>query len=197
MRSDREIRTSTLQRLRKENDDLLVQVQELSKRAGSATPQSNGADAGMIPAQTLQNLQVEHTKLQDTMCARDKAFDRLKEAFGAKASEYVAAVKTLFGYDMHVVARGKVKLRSIYARTSKGTSLTFDSADDDVGSMRLVGEARAGAANVAHLKKYWLASTDRSSVPCFLAALQLELYESTTQAARAGWADEEDDDGAA
>lgn len=98
----------------------------------------------------------------------------------------MAAVKALFGYDMHVVSRGKVKLRSVYARSSRGTSLTFNSEDVDVGNMRLMGEARQGMANVNHLRSYWLGDA-RQSVPCFLAALQLELYESTTRAIRTTW----------
>ena len=95
---------------------------------------------------------------------------------------------------MHVLSRGKVKLRSVYARTSKGTSLTFDAGDqEDIANMRLIGEARQGAANVANLKRYWL-NADRCSVPCFLAALQLELYESTTQAVRVGWTEGDDEE---
>ncbi|MCO5584984.1 hypothetical protein L7F22_038916 [Adiantum nelumboides] len=185
---DRVIRTSTLDALKKENSQLIEQVKELNERVGQSNSVSkNSNDGGMIPAQSLENMKVDYAKLQQTMRDRDKAFDRLKEVFGAKASEYVAAVKALFGYDMHVLSRGKVKLRSVYARTSKGTSLTFDAGDqDDIANMRLVGEARQGAANVANLKRYWL-NADRCSVPCFLAALQLELYESTTQAVRVGW----------
>jgi mitotic spindle assembly checkpoint protein MAD1 len=140
----------------------------------------------------LENQKREFEKLQETMRNRDKAFDRLKEAFGAKATEYVAAVKALFGYDMHVISKGKVKIRSIYARTSKGTSLTFDSGEDSNGSnMKLVGEARQGVA-VKNLQEYWLGN-DRFSVPCFLAALQLELYEGTTRAVRPTWEAEEDE----
>jgi len=189
------IRTSTLNALRKENDELLNQIEELSKRVNT---QSGGdAEVGdvsmsnaMVPVQTLENQKREYEKLQETMKNRDKAFDRLKEAFGAKATEYVAAVKALFGYDMHVVSKGKVKLRSVYARTAKGTSLTFDSGEEgNVGNMKLVGEARQGVA-VKNMQDYWLGN-DRFSVPCFLAALQLELYEGTTRAIRPTWEAEE------
>lgn len=190
---DRVIRTTTLTALRKENDDLLAQLREAHARVGVTTSaEPDEKQSGVVPTQALDNLRSEYDKLEQNMRDRDKAFDRLKQAFGAKASEYVQAVKTLFGYDMHVLAKGKVKLRSVYARTSKGTSLTFDAADDETGSMRLVGEARQGAANVSNLKKYWL-SQDRNSVPCFLAALQLELYESTTQAVRVGWNGDDDE----
>lgn len=192
---DRVIRTSMLDALKKENAQLIDQVKDLNERVGQSNNGStNPTDGGMIPAQSLENMKDEYAKLQQTMRDRDKAFDRLKEVFGAKASEYVAAVKALFGYDMHVLSRGKVKLRSVYARTSKGTSLTFDAGDqEDIANMRLVGEARQGAANVANLKRYWL-NADRCSVPCFLAALQLELYESTTQAVRVGWTEGDDEE---
>lgn len=192
---DRVIRTNTLDALKKENAQLIEQVKDLNERVGQSKNEStNSTNGGLVPAQSLENMKEEYAKLQQTMRDRDKAFDRLKEVFGAKATEYVAAVKALFGYDMHVLSRGKVKLRSVYARTSKGTSLTFDAGDqDDIANMRLIGEARQGAANVANLKRYWL-NADRCSVPCFLAALQLELYESTTQAARVGWAEGDEEE---
>ncbi|UZJ51370.1 hypothetical protein CBS101457_000690 [Exobasidium rhododendri] len=195
VRQDRLVRTKTLNALRKENEELLHQVEELSKRVGRQDDhQENGgsgsAPSGMVPAQTLENQKREYEKLEQTMRNRDKAFDRLKEAFGAKAIEYVAAVKALFGYDMHVVSKGKVKLRSVYARTAKGTSLTFDSGEDGIaGNMKLVGEARQGVA-VKNMQDYWLGN-DRFSIPCFLAALQLELYEGTTRAIRPMWEAEE------
>lgn len=192
---DRAIRASTLAGLQRENQALLGQVEELSKRVAAQADGEDGYDgnpnAAMVPVQTLENQRREYEKLEQAMRNRDKAFDRLKEAFGAKATEYVTAVKALFGYDMHVVSKGKVKLRSVYARTSKGTSLTFDSGEDsNAGQMKLVGEARQGIA-VGSLQDYWLGS-DRFSVPCFLAALQLELYEGTTRALRGTWeADDE------
>jgi mitotic spindle assembly checkpoint protein MAD1 len=194
---DRIIRSSTLEALQRENQQLLNQVEELNKNVSSQID-SMDIDAGgngnraMVPIQTLENQKREYEKLEQTMRNRDKAFDRLKEAFAAKAMEYVAAVKALFGYEMHVVSKGKVKLRSIYARTSKGTSLTFDSGEDgNIGNMKLVGEARQGIA-VGNLQEYWLGN-DRFSVPCFLAALQLELYEGTTRAIRGTWEAEEDE----
>lgn len=192
---DRIIRSSTLEALQRENQQLLVQVEELNKRVSSSSNQQisgegfDGANALVVPIQTLENQKREYEKLEQTMRNRDKAFDRLKEAFAAKATEYVAAVKALFGYDMHVISKGKVKIRSIYARTSKGTSLTFDSGEDgNAGNMKLVGEARQGIA-VGNLQEYWLGN-DRFSVPCFLAALQLELYEGTTRAIRGTWEEE-------
>jgi mitotic spindle assembly checkpoint protein MAD1 len=191
---DRIIRSSTLEALQKENEQLLAQVEELNKKVSSSS-QADGEvlDRGntlVVPIQTLENQKREYEKLEQTMRNRDKAFDRLKEAFAAKAIEYVAAVKALFGYDMHVISKGKVKIRSVYARTSKGTSLTFDSGEDgNAGNMKLVGEARQGIA-VGNLQEYWLGN-DRFSVPCFLAALQLELYEGTTRAIRGTWEEEE------
>lgn len=191
------IRTSTLDSLRKENQDLVEQVEDLSKRVAAnqgGVDLDNGdisLNSAMVPVQTLENQKREYEKLEQTMKNRDKAFDRLKETFAAKATEYVAAVKTLFGYDMHIVSKGKAKLRSVYARTSKGTSLTFDSGEDgNVGNMKLVGEARQGIA-VGNLQEYWLGN-DRFSVPCFLAALQLELYEGTTRAIRGTWEAEQE-----
>lgn len=191
---DRIIRSATLDELRLENQKLAEQVEELSKKLtaeGGATTVSGDVSGAMVPIETLENQKRECERLQEAMKSRDKSFTRLKEVFATKATEYVAAVKALFGYDMHVVSKGKVKLRSVYARTAKGTSLTFDSGEGgDAGAMKLVGEARQGIA-VGTLQEYWLGN-DRFSVPCFLAALQLELYEGTTRAVRGTWEAEDE-----
>lgn len=191
---DYAIRTATLDALRKENSGLLAQIEALHeqlKTAGAAAPASN-TDA-VVPLQTVENLKQELARLQDTIQLKDKGMLRLKQVFTAKANEFREAVQSLFGYKLRFLENGKVKLTSAYARGARVTTLVFASNEGNVGEMKLQGEAADGLANVAHLRDYWLSDGIRHSVPCFLAALNLELYENTTQAIRGAFgADVED-----
>ena len=131
-------------------------------------------------------------QLQATIQLKDKGMLRLKQVFTAKANEFREAVQSLFGYKLRFMENGKVKLTSVYARGARCTNLVFRSEAGNVGEMKLQGEANEGLANVAHLRDYWLSTGLRHSVPCFLAALNLELYENTTQAIRGAFAGDVD-----
>lgn len=182
---DYAIRSSMLEALRKENEGLLKQIDALKCAAAAIeTPSAQLADAPLVPLQTVENLRAEINQLHDTIRARDKGLLRLKQVFTAKANEFREAVQSLFGYKLRFLENGKVKLTSAYARGARSTTLVFRSDQGDVGQMKLQGEAVDGLANVAHLRDYWLSDGIRHSVPCFLAALNLELYENTTQAIR-------------
>ncbi|WFD21247.1 [phosphatase 2A protein]-leucine-carboxy methyltransferase [Malassezia caprae] len=180
---DYAIRSSTLEALKKENEGLLTQLQSLQKQ--SAGPSSAEEISGnLIPMQTVENLRAELARLQEAIHLKDKGMLRLKQVFTAKANEFREAVQSLFGYKVRFLENGKVKLTSAYARGARVTTLVFRSEEGNVGEMKLQGEANEGLANVAHLRDYWLSDGIRHSVPCFLAALNLELYENTTQAIR-------------
>ena len=189
---DYAIRSSMLEALKKENKGLLEQVESLHKQlaeAGQAPVASSSSDA-LVPLQTVENLQAELSHLQETIQLKDKGMLRLKQVFTAKANEFREAVQSLFGYKVRFLENGKVKLTSAYARGARVTTLVFRSEEGNVGEMKLQGEANEGMANVAHLRDYWLSDGIRHSVPCFLAALNVELYENTTQAIRGSFGDE-------
>ncbi|WFD24924.1 [phosphatase 2A protein]-leucine-carboxy methyltransferase [Malassezia equina] len=182
---DYAIRSSTLEALKKENEGLLTQLQSLQKQSAEKIGEDNGDhDNNVIPLQTVENLRAELARLQETIQLKDKGMLRLKQVFTAKANEFREAVQSLFGYKVRFLENGKVKLTSAYARGARVTTLVFRSEEGNVGEMKLQGEANEGLANVAHLRDYWLSDGVRHSVPCFLAALNLELYENTTQAIR-------------
>lgn len=182
---DYAIRSSTLEALKKENEGLLTQLQTLQKQTAEASGSSGGAISdNVIPLQTVENLRAELARLQETIQLKDKGMLRLKQVFTAKANEFREAIQSLFGYKVRFLENGKVKLTSAYARGARVTTLVFRSEEGNVGEMKLQGEANEGMANVAHLRDYWLSDGVRHSVPCFLAALNLELYENTTQAIR-------------
>jgi len=182
---DYAIRSSTLEALKKENEGLLTQLQSLQKQSTEAGAYSTEEISGnLIPIQTVENLRAELARLQETIHLKDKGMLRLKQVFTAKANEFREAVQSLFGYKVRFLENGKVKLTSAYARGARVTTLVFRSEEGNVGEMKLQGEANEGLANVSHLRDYWLSDGVRHSVPCFLAALNLELYENTTQAIR-------------
>lgn len=184
------IRTAALDALRKENAELLEQMEALHKQGVMA---SSSSDAALVPMQTVDNLKKELARLEASIQLKDKGMLRLKQVFTAKANEFREAVQSLFGYKLRFLENGKVKLTSTYARGARVTTLVFRSEQGNVGEMKLQGEAADGLANVAHLRDYWLSDGIRHSVPCFLAALNLELYENTTQAIRGTFGTEVDE----
>ncbi|CAO1628712.1 unnamed protein product [Parajaminaea phylloscopi] len=198
---DRDLRTKTMDRLKGENEELIKRVGELSERLdkvqASAIVEGTAVDGqdlalngGLVPASTLANLREEIAALHTSIATKDKAMLRLKQVYSAKASEFREAVQSLFGFKVRFKENGAVQLNSTFARSSsRATSLVFHSEPGNVGRMSLAGEAvnDTSLANVPHLREYWLGTGMRQSVPCFLAALQLELYESTTQAVRGAW----------
>ncbi|WFD32847.1 [phosphatase 2A protein]-leucine-carboxy methyltransferase [Malassezia sp. CBS 17886] len=197
---DQAVRTAALDALRRENEALLGKVQELAGDGGRGNEGGGGgaegppphggdgdalhSDAALVPLQTVENLRAEIARAHDAMQLKDKGMLRLKQVFTAKANEFREAVQSLFGYKLRFLENGKVKLTSAYARGARVTTLVFRSDEGNIGQMKLQGEAMDGLANVAHLREYWLSDGVRHSVPCFLAALNLELYENTTQALR-------------
>lgn len=213
---DRDLRTSTMDRLKGENEELVKRIEELSgkltsmqrqQQAATATsdastnPSAEGERDGdaLVPSSVLSNLRTEIATLQDSLKQKDKVLLRLKQVYTLKAGEFRSAIQSLFGFKVKFLENGQVKLNSTFARSSRATSLVFQSDQDDVGRMKLAGEAvnDSSLANIPHLREYWLgAGGMRRSVPCFLAALQLELYESTTQAVRGAWSvpDAEDEE---
>ncbi|CAO1618964.1 unnamed protein product [Sympodiomycopsis kandeliae] len=172
---DRDLRTKTMDRLKTENLKLVRQLEK-------------GKEG--VPMETVENLRLEVKGLLESIKVKDKAMLRLKQVYTQKATEFRSAIQSLFGFKVRFLESGQVRLNSTFSRSSKSTSLLFKSDSNNLGSMKLSGEAAQdnSLANIPHLRDYWLSGGNlRQSVPCFLAALQLELYESTTQAVRGAW----------
>ncbi|GAC95923.1 M protein repeat protein [Pseudozyma hubeiensis SY62] len=200
--NDLDVRRKTMEALKAENASLLSRVEELS--ALVSTSSSSGptsSSQALIPQSVVDNLRADLSALQVSIESKDKAMLRLKQVFSAKANEFREAIQSLFGYKVKFLENGKVKLTSTHNRSSNSTSLVFESEGGNVGRMKLMGEAVKfpGLVDVKGLKEYWLAEGGvRQSVPCFLAALNLELYESCTMAVRKskfdGQGDEEEEE---
>ncbi|CDW96937.1 hypothetical protein [Sporisorium scitamineum] len=188
--ADLDVRRKTLDALKAENQSLLTRVEELStlvSSSSSTAAASTSAGQALVPQSVVDNLRADLSALQVSIAAKDKAMLRLKQVFSAKANEFREAIQSLFGYKVKFLENGKVKLTSTFNRSTNSTSLVFESEGGNVGKMKLMGEAIKfpGLVNLAGLKEYWLDPNGiRQSVPCFLAALNLELYESCTMAVR-------------
>ncbi|CCF50107.1 related to spindle assembly checkpoint protein (N-terminal fragment), partial [Ustilago hordei] len=194
---DLDLRRKTLDALKLENTALLARVSQLSTQLATnpttkatttnPTTTSTNCDQALIPQSVVHNLRSDLTALQVSMAAKEKAMLRLKQVFSAKAKEFREAIESLFGYKVKFLENGKVKVTSTFNRSKNSTSLIFESEGGDVGKMKLMGEAvkSPGLVNLKGLKEYWLHPNGiRQSVPCFLAALNLELYEGCTMAVR-------------
>ncbi|TKY85549.1 hypothetical protein EX895_005711 [Sporisorium graminicola] len=194
---DLDVRRKTLDALKAENQSLLARVEELSSLASSSSATSAASTAAgqaLVPQSVVDNLRADLAALQVSIAAKDKAMLRLKQVFSAKANEFREAIQSLFGYKVKFLENGKVKLTSAFNRSTNSTSLVFESEGGNIGKMKLMGEAIKfpGLVNLAGLKEYWLDPNGiRQSVPCFLAALNLELYESCTMAIRRAKFDDE------
>lgn len=200
---DLDLRRKTLDALKLENTALLARVSQLSTQlttnpTTSPTTTSTNSDQALIPQSVVHNLRSDLEALQLSMAAKEKAMLRLKQVFSAKAKEFREAIESLFGYKVKFLENGKVKVTSTFNRSKNSTSLIFESQGGDVGKMKLMGEAvkSAGLVNLKGLKEYWLHPNGiRQSVPCFLAALNLELYEGCTMAVRGVKFDGEGEEG--
>ncbi|CBQ69370.1 related to spindle assembly checkpoint protein [Sporisorium reilianum SRZ2] len=192
---DLDVRRKTLDALKAENQSLLARVEELSTLVSSSSPASSASTGqALVPQSVVDNLRADLSALQLSIAAKDKAMLRLKQVFSAKANEFREAIQSLFGYKVKFLENGKVKLTSTFNRSTNSTSLVFESEGGNVGRMKLMGEAIKfpGLVNLTGLKEYWLDPNGiRQSVPCFLAALNLELYESCTMAVRRAKFDDE------
>lgn len=209
---DLDVRKKTLDALKEENKALLGRVEQLScqlstrlasvaassgEEASSSSSSSTVGHGALVPQSVVNNLKSDLEALQLSIAAKEKSMLRLKQVFSAKANEFREAIQSLFGYKVKFLENGKVKLTSTFNRSTNSTSLIFESERGNVGKMKLMGEAvkYPGLVNLSGLKEYWLDPQGiRQSVPCFLAALNLELYEGCTMAVRRRSFDGQDQD---
>ncbi len=191
----RDLRLQRLEALKRENEQLLAKVDELSAKLGSApgsglSAEGENAEANPLARAMVDNLRLELRDLQVSIAAKDKAMLRLKEVFSAKAAEFTGVVQCLFGWKLRFMDSGKVKLTSAFSKSKRktggsggGTTLIFRSRDGNVGDMVLTGEAlREGLADVQGLSDKWLRQDALYSIPCFLAEMNQQLFESCTRA---------------
>lgn len=193
---DLAIRKASLDALRAENAQLLSRLEELNAQlsqttaaAAAAAPSiQDAAASGLVPQAVVDNLRASLESTEAQLRSAEKAHLRLRQVYSMKAAEFRDVVASLFGYRLKFMPNGKVRLSSVFRRE---LALVFRSDEGNVGEMRVAGHA--GTA-VESLREYWLREGVRQSVPCFLAALTLEMYEGCTMAVRRAAVEGEEDE---
>ena len=185
------VKLSTLETLRSENAALLSQIRG-----------DDLSNVPVVPAATVDNLTLQLSKLQAEVASGQKQTRRLREIFGSKATEFREAVASILGYKINFLPNGKAKITSTY-HVNKGNLYSNQDASDtanteaavaaaqeqedyennrsiifdgEEGTMKFSGGAHGEFAyEMKELVNFWVA--ERRSVPCFLAAMTLELFE--------------------
>lgn len=185
------IKLSTLNTMRAENAALLAQLrgEDLS-------------NVSVVPAATVDNLTMQLSRLQAEVASAQKQTIRLRQIFGSKATEFREAVASILGYKINFLPNGKARITSTYyvrphrsmANTDQGdkgseetdedeeeqannSSIIFDGEE---GTMKFSGGANCPfAVEMKELVTIWV--QERRSVPCFLAAMTLELFEKSSR----------------
>lgn len=159
------IKQSTLIALRKENSDLLTQLQS---RTGSKAIDS-------VPLSTLEASRRDVADAQALLASEKKFSDRLRKVWGAKSAEFRQLVISLLGWDVVFMKNGRTKVTSDFypSKDEEENSIEFDG---DRGTMKVSGgpQSAFGLKIRDHIK-FWV--HERGSVPCLLAALTLEFFE--------------------
>lgn len=160
------IKHSTLEALRQENADLLLQLE------GSGALKT-------VPASSLAASQRAIKEAQDALASEKKRNDRLMKVWGAKSSEFRQLVISLLGWDVVFMKDGKMRVTSFFY-PSKGDDENSIVFDGEKGTMKISGGPESAfALKIADQIKFWV--KEKGSIPCFLAALTLEFYEEANR----------------
>jgi mitotic spindle assembly checkpoint protein MAD1 len=198
------IKTSTLTTLRTENAALLAQLR------GSHNDHDLSNPPALVPAATVDNLTQQLSCLQADVATAQKQTRRLREIFGSKATEFREAVASILGYKINFLPNGKARITSTYCvrprRLANPTTNNADASaaatqeddededaaaeqaendnsiifDGEEGTMKFSGGQESPfAVEMKELVRFWV--QERRSVPCFLAAVTLELFERSVR----------------
>lgn len=150
---DQLVKREQLEVLKRENDDLL------KKATFTET----------VPLSVYESLQLENQELERKIHELNKRIQRLREIFADKSREFVDAINSVLGYNVEFQKTGKLTLRSKF---SDQGSLVID----PVNMTLKKHDMNEGFDTVCdRLIDFWI--RERENLPCFLAALTLELNE--------------------
>ncbi|MBW0490219.1 hypothetical protein O181_029934 [Austropuccinia psidii MF-1] len=170
------IRKATLEALQAENAALLKRISKLEK----GIRQSGQECESLVPRDSLVSCKHEISKLEAEVLKLTKARERLCEMYRDTTATYKRAMWEILGYSLEAVANGEFRLRSAFKDENSATML-FVPGKADGGSM----EYKPSPHHPFHqseevVKNFNKWVINRKSLPCFTAALTLELYESST-----------------
>ncbi|TVY83070.1 Spindle assembly checkpoint component MAD1 [Lachnellula suecica] len=155
------IKMATLNGLRKENADLLAQLE--------------GSSVSTVPASQLEALRRDVQDAEDRTASEKKRNDRLMKVWADKSAEFRLLITDLLGWDVMFMKNMKTRVTSVLypGNGDDENSIEFDGQK---GTMKVTGGPESAfAVKIGDQLRFWV--RERGSIPCFLAALTLEFWE--------------------
>lgn len=170
------VKRATLRALKKENQDLLAQLQPQQKEKGRR------GTVAVIPASQLDAARREVEEARRATASAEKQARRLKEVWALKSQEFKEAIFSTLGWTVTFIPNGKMRVESVFSPSrdpdEHERSIVFDG---ERGTMKVSGGPQSPfARRIADQIQFWV--RDKGCIPGFLAALTLEFYEEHTRA---------------
>lgn len=156
--NDQFIKKEMLDALKRENNDLLGKLpmgESISKAA-------------------YDRSQLENQELERKIHELNKRIQRLREIFSAKSLEFIDAVYSLLGFKLEFLPSNKIKLKSKYVKNDENC-LMIDTVKQTFKTSKFNDEDDDFFKISENLIDFWI--KEKGDIPCFLAALNLELFE--------------------
>ncbi|EKG17742.1 Mitotic checkpoint [Macrophomina phaseolina MS6] len=167
------LKLSTVRTLREENKALLEQLEVKSSSLSSST--------AVVPRASLEAARAEIDELHRAVADKEKKTMRLKQLWSAKALEFREAVASLLGWKLDIMPNGRVKVTSLFYPGNEEDGENSIVFDGERGTMKVSGgEKSVFASEIKGQIEFWV--EQRKEIPCFLAQLTLDFWESTTRA---------------
>ncbi|KAM0346662.1 hypothetical protein ACHAPU_005374 [Fusarium lateritium] len=164
------IKRSTLEALRRENEDLLAKL-----RGSSSVP--------TIPTSVLSAMEREITAAKAETASAEKRTRRLKEVWGSKSQEFKEAIFSTLGWTVTFIPNGKMRVESTFYPSQTDEHENSIVFDGERGTMKVGGGPRSAfARRISDQIGFWV--REKGCIPGFLAALTLEFYEEHTRATK-------------
>lgn len=172
--SDHEaIKRSTLEALKKENSDLLLQLR--SKHPNPAV--------AVIPTSVLGAMEREIAAAKAETASAQKSARRLKEVWASKSQEFKEAIFSTLGWTVTFIPNGKMRVESTFFPSQTDEHENSIVFDGERGTMKVGGGPKSPfARRIGDQIGFWV--REKGCIPGFLAALTLEFYEEHTRASR-------------
>ncbi|KAI1849370.1 hypothetical protein JX266_004865 [Neoarthrinium moseri] len=166
------IKVTTLEALKKENQQLLSQLQKAHRNPSFP----------VIPASQLAATKREvEEALREKASAEKKAL-RLKQVWQAKSQEFKEAIFSTLGWTVTFIPNGKMRVESVFCKSESEENENSIVFDGERGTMKVSGGPQSPfARHINDEIQFWV--RDKGCIPGFLAALTLKFYDEQSAAA--------------
>ncbi|RYP56240.1 hypothetical protein DL771_012027 [Monosporascus sp. 5C6A] len=169
------VKRATLEALKKENQELLAQLEKEARRRGPA--------CRVIPASQLDAARREVEQARQETASAEKRARRLKEVWALKSQEFKEAIFSTLGWTVTFIPNGKMRVESLFypSKDPDGEHENSIVFDGERGTMKVSGGPQSPfARRISDQIQFWV--RDKGCIPGFLAALTLEFYEEHARA---------------